>query len=126
MIIGVMAVALIYFISNHDWGGERAEPEQIAVSDVVHKSIAVLPFANLSPDEENAFFAAAILEEPDKVVEFLERAIAGGFRSGWLLEVDPKLATVRDDPRFQKLLADLKAINAETRAQLEADSGKKR
>ena len=70
--------------------------------------------------------AAAILEEPDKVLEFLERAIAGGFRSGWLLDVDPKLATVRDDPRIQKLLADLKAINAETQAQLEADSGKKR
>ncbi len=67
--------------------------------------------------------AAAILEEPDKVVEFLERAIAVGFRSGWLLEVDPKLATVRDDPRFQKLLDNLKAINAETRAKLEAESG---
>ena len=63
MIIGVMAAALIYFISNHDWGGERAEPEQVAVSNVVHKSIAVLPFANLSPDEENAFFASGVHED---------------------------------------------------------------
>ena len=63
MIIGVMAVALIYFISTHEWGGKRAEPEQVAVSNVVHKSIAVLPFANLSPDEENAFFASGVHED---------------------------------------------------------------
>ncbi len=64
--------------------------------------------------------AAAILGEYDQAIELLERAIAGGFRSGWLLEMDPKLASVREDPRFQNLLADLEAINAETRAQLMA------
>ena len=29
----------------------------------MHKSIAVLPFANLSPDEENAFFASGVHED---------------------------------------------------------------
>ena len=66
--------------------------------------------------------AAAILGQSDQAIELLERAIAGGFRSGWLLEMDPKLASIREDPGFLQLLEDLNAINDENRGQLLAES----
>ncbi len=66
--------------------------------------------------------AAAILAQSDQAIELLERAIAGGFRSGWLLEMDPKLASIRGDPGFLQLLEDLNAINDEIRGQLLAES----
>ena len=40
-----------------------AEVEQRAGTDVLYNSIAVLPFENLSPDPDNAYFAAGIHEE---------------------------------------------------------------
>lgn len=54
VIIGLLSVALLYFLTQHDWGG----------SDVAgDKSIAVLPFDNLSDSEENAFFASGVHED---------------------------------------------------------------
>ncbi len=63
VIIGVMAVALVYFISTHDWSGDKAEaPDRIVVAQD-QKSVAVLPFANLSEHQANAFFASGIHED---------------------------------------------------------------
>lgn len=71
----VAAVALIVVIVGVGWLVERdVEPEEtepVAVVDevqasdpeVLPNSIAVLPFENLSPDPNNAYFAAGIHEE---------------------------------------------------------------
>ena len=57
-IIGLLSVALLYFVAAHDWAGES----DIAVN-TGPKSIAVLPFENLSDSEENAFFASGVHED---------------------------------------------------------------
>ena len=63
MIIGVMAVALVYFVSTHEWtSDESTDPRQIS-SDAIKKSIAVLPFDNFSDNQENAFFASGVHED---------------------------------------------------------------
>ena len=63
IIIGVLGLALVYFVSTHEWGDEPEESAAAAVTDMGRKSIAVLPFANLSPDPENAFFASGVHED---------------------------------------------------------------
>ncbi len=63
VIIGVMAVALVYFVVTHDWGSGESTGEQIVTSKSIQKSIAVLPFANFSDNQENAFFASGVHED---------------------------------------------------------------
>ncbi len=62
-IIGVLALAVIVLAVTHDWGGDSDSPADIPSSQTGKKSIAVLPFTNLSADEENAFFAAGVHED---------------------------------------------------------------
>ena len=57
VIIALLSVALLYFVARHDWGGE---PD---VAGDGAKSIAVLPFDNLSDSQENAFFASGVHED---------------------------------------------------------------
>ena len=54
-IIGLLSVALAYFVVTHDWGG--------ADKSIGPKSVAVLPFDNMSGSEENAFFASGVHED---------------------------------------------------------------
>ena len=63
VIISVMAVALVYFVVTHDWGSEESTGERIVTSKSIQKSIAVLPFANFSDNQENAFFASGVHED---------------------------------------------------------------
>ena len=63
IIIAVLAVAVVLLTVTHDWGRESESPTDVASSQGGRKSIAVLPFANLSADEENAFFAAGVHED---------------------------------------------------------------
>lgn len=61
-IILLMGIALVYFAVTHQWGAEDSVPEagpQIAVG----KSIAVLPFANMSDSPEHEYFSDGISEE---------------------------------------------------------------
>lgn len=63
VIIGVMAVALVYFVITHDWGSEDGVRERAVTSASIQKSIAVLPFDNFSDNQENAFFASGVHED---------------------------------------------------------------
>ena len=56
-IIAVLAVALVFFVGTHQWGGETGNAE------IADKSIAVLPFVNMSSDPEQEYFSDGIAEE---------------------------------------------------------------
>ena len=56
-IIAVLAVALVFFVGTHQWGGETGNAE------IADKSIAVLPFVNMSSDPEQEYFSDGISEE---------------------------------------------------------------
>ena len=73
VIIGLMAVALVYFAINHSWdSSNEGSPQSLAeIEDAApglrekdgRRSIAVLPFSNLSDSQDNAFFADGIHED---------------------------------------------------------------
>ncbi len=56
-IIAVLAVALVFFASTHQWGSETGNAE------IADKSIAVLAFADLSPEGDQEYFSDGISEE---------------------------------------------------------------
>ena len=58
-LIGIVAAAFALFLRWHD----RAVSQNAAPANIPPKSIAVLPFRNLSEDKDNAFFADGISEE---------------------------------------------------------------
>ncbi len=58
-LIGIVAAAFALFPRWHD----RAVSQNAAPANIPPKSIAVLPFRNLSEDKDNAFFADGIQEE---------------------------------------------------------------
>ncbi len=56
-IIAVLAVALVFFASTHQWDSETGNAE------IADKSIAVLAFADLSPKGDQEYFSDGISEE---------------------------------------------------------------
>jgi adenylate cyclase len=66
----------------------------------------------LYPDDMSALINAACLSaragRKDEALEFLGRVFARGWGKRDWIEHDPDYDTLRDDPRFQKLLANLK------------------
>lgn len=55
----------------------------------------------------NVACAYILLGDKDEALNLLDRAVKQGYGHRAWLAHDPDLAAVRDDPRFQKLLAEL-------------------
>ncbi len=60
VIIGVLAVALIYFALNHDWS---EDPGSRSIGAASGQSIAVLPFTNRSALDEDIFFVNGVHDD---------------------------------------------------------------
>ncbi len=60
VIIGVMAVALIYFALNHDWSEDQGSR---SIGTASGQSIAVLPFTNRSALDEDVFFVDGVHDD---------------------------------------------------------------
>ena len=62
-IIGILAVALVFFASTHQWGSERESADSPDTAKLGAQSIAVLPFANRSNRDEDLFFTDGIHDD---------------------------------------------------------------
>ena len=94
---GVEVSANIGYI--HALAGRREEAQKVA------DGLA----AQFRANQDGAAYAAAAiyagLREPDRVFEWLERARAGRDNAIADLKSDPRFDTVRNDPRYEKVLA---------------------
>ncbi len=63
IIIGVLAVALVFFASTHRWGTERESADSPDTAKLSAQSIAVLPFAHRSNRDEDLFFTDGIHDD---------------------------------------------------------------
>jgi TolB-like protein len=63
---------------------------------------------------------ALLIGDRAQALARLERAVAAGWRSIYLREHDPYWASLRDDPRYRKLMREVKADVARQRVEVEA------
>jgi len=59
-IIGVLSIAVVLLLTDRFMSRHRVNQTSVSISE---KSIAVLPFENLSSDKENAYFAEGVQDE---------------------------------------------------------------
>ena len=62
MIIGVLALAVVLLLIDKVWLSSEA-PTEVTTTTTVDKSVAVLPFADLSQNQDQEWFADGLAEE---------------------------------------------------------------
>lgn len=70
---------------------------------------AVSMGADSPTDLYNVACGYAVLKQPEKALDWLDRAVAAGFRNRRLIESDEDLESLRETPRFQKIVSGLPA-----------------
>ena len=104
VIIGLMALALAYFVSTHDWEGKDETEDEITVVST-QKSIAVLPFVNMSDDAENEYFSDGISEELLNVLIKVEGLkVASRTSSFAYKDKDVSIPEIADDLKVDHVL----------------------
>jgi len=63
----------------------------------------------------------ALLGRPEEALQWLQRSFDAGFYAPGLLAVDRRFATLREDPRFQAIVAQMAEAQAAQRARVEAE-----
>jgi len=118
LIAGALSAGLFFL------GRFTASTKQSVSAEVSSKSIAVLPFENLSRDPDNAYFATGIQDEiltriakigahfgqKDLAISILIHLLTIPYRHpitpAWL-RLDPDFDPLRGDPRFEEIVASL-------------------
>jgi len=91
-IIAVLAVALVFFASTHQWSSE------IGHAEIADKSIAVLPFVNMSDDAGNEYFSDGLSEELlNLLVKIPELRVAARTSSFSYKGKDVKIAQIGEE-----------------------------
>src|SRR4030095_13394916 len=115
--LAVIAAGLLAFRLSRQKPTAKDRPASSAATEapaIPEKSIAVLPFENLSSDKENAYFTEARLGQPDRAVAALTELFPIPYRGPlvWVrpitpasLQLDPMFNPLRSNPRFQRLVA---------------------
>jgi dienelactone hydrolase len=70
---------------------------------------AVAMGADSPTDLYNVACGYAVLKQPEKALDWLDKAVAAGFRNRRLIESDEDLESLRETPRFQKIVSGLPA-----------------
>jgi hypothetical protein len=65
--------------------------------------------ADSPTDLYNVACGYAVLKQPEKALDWLDKAVAAGFRNRRLIETDDDLESLRETPRFQKIVSGLPA-----------------
>jgi len=84
------------------YSGEAAQ-----ATENLEKAVAM--GADSPIDLYNVACGYAVLKQTDKALDWLDRAVASGFRDRRLIETDDDLESLRGTPRFQKILSGLPA-----------------
>jgi len=83
----------------------QAEGQLDAAIDAARHAAA---FADVRSDAlYNLACGLALQGHADDAIASLQQAVAAGFKAKWLLDGDPDLASIRPDPRFQKIASSL-------------------
>jgi len=97
VIVGAGISIALFFLGRYTVANRTA----VSPNEFSTKSIAVLPFANLSHDPDNAYFASAAVKTLRQVLLLPAGMVASIER----LKIDPIWDPIRTDPGFQQLLA---------------------
>jgi TolB-like protein/DNA-binding winged helix-turn-helix (wHTH) protein/tetratricopeptide (TPR) repeat protein len=95
-----------------------APPDQ---TNQVVNSIGVidLPSGYLSGTRAGDALTRLLLDDQEAALDLLEQAVERGWRGYYVLQRDPRWATLHDEPRFQAVLARIKADIDAQRSQVE-------
>jgi hypothetical protein len=119
----VIAITSAYYAVDRFWLSKRAVPEQPAAlstppaaAPIADKSVAVLPFLDMSEKKDQEYFSDGLSEElidmltkmpglhdADQTFVWLDRAYSA-HDYVWYIRSDPNFEPIRSDPRYTQLL----------------------